>query len=140
MQVRERHRHIGAILTLGKKRRGRRCLCRTSSASSRTRSPALTLPNVPLNSGSASRWSLYWADTWHAGLCPPLVGGFEDGLGEFLGDDEHEGRPVRARFLWSGITERTARWEQAFSTDGGESWEVNWTMDFERLGDEPRAE
>jgi hypothetical protein len=39
------------------------------------------------------------------------------------------------RFIWSDITGRSARWEQAFSTDGGESWETNWIMRFERTGD-----
>jgi hypothetical protein len=26
-----------------------------------------------------------------------------------------------------------ARWEQAFSDDGGATWETNWTMDFARV-------
>jgi hypothetical protein len=28
----------------------------------------------------------------------------------------------------------TPRWEQAFSEDGGETWETNWVMDFARAG------
>jgi hypothetical protein len=27
------------------------------------------------------------------------------------------------RFIWSGISEATAHWEQAFSIDGGQIWE-----------------
>ena len=42
--------------------------------------------------------------------------------------DTFDGRPILVRFLWSDITATTCRWEQAFSTDGGATWEVNWVM------------
>jgi hypothetical protein len=60
-------------------------------------------------------------------------GRFERGVGTFLGDDTHAGRPIRVRFVWSQITARSARWEQAFSADGGESWEMNWWNTLERV-------
>ena len=50
----------------------------------------------------------------------------------FYADDQHEGRPVRCRFIWSDISATTARWEQAFSVDGEQTWETNWIMDFTR--------
>jgi quinol monooxygenase YgiN len=34
------------------------------------------------------------------------------------------------RFRWTRLTSGSPRWEQAFSDDGGKSWEINWTMDF----------
>jgi ABC-type branched-subunit amino acid transport system ATPase component len=46
-----------------------------------------------------------------------------------------EGRPIKVRFRWSEITPASARWEQAFSPDGGTTWETNWIMCFERTGD-----
>jgi hypothetical protein len=77
-------------------------------------------------------WSLYWADSRRGTLFPPVTGRFHDGRGEFLGDDTDDGAPVRVRFAWSDITATSARWEQAFSTDAGTTWETNWTMAFTR--------
>lgn len=78
------------------------------------------------------QWSLNWADNRSGVLFPPVVGAFKDGVGVFEGDDHHEGIPVRARFIWSHITPLSVRWEQAFSTDGGQTWEVNWVMESTR--------
>lgn len=78
-------------------------------------------------------WSIWWWDSRLSEIGPPVSGGFEDDVGRFFGDDELNGRPIKVRFIWSGITPAAARWEQAFSADAGASWEVNWTMDFERL-------
>jgi len=85
-------------------------------------------------------WSLYWADTWRPELCPPLRGSFAEGRGEFLGVQEENGLPILARFIWSEISELGASWEQAFSSDEGQTWETNWTMRFERIaGSSQRA-
>jgi hypothetical protein len=80
-------------------------------------------------------WSLYWANKRTGKLFPPVAGRFVDGRGEFYGDDTHDGKDIRARFIWSGITADSARWEQAFSTDPADqegTWVTNWIMDFTR--------
>src|SRR6476469_7360520 len=51
-------------------------------------------------------------------------------FGVFHGEDVHRGRPVLVRFTWSRGTTECPRWEQAFSDDGGRTWETNWVMDF----------
>lgn len=81
-------------------------------------------------------WSLYWANSRDGLLgLPPVVGRFgADGTGAFYADEVQEGRQVRVRYLWSGITATTARWEQAFSTDGERTWETNWVMEMTRTG------
>jgi hypothetical protein len=84
---------------------------------------------------ATARWSIYWFDNVVHRLLPPVHGSFEHGVGEFFGADEHNGQPVQVRFRWSGITPDSARWEQAFSGDGGETWEMNWVMDFTRVGE-----
>ena len=78
-------------------------------------------------------WSIWWIDARNGTLGAPVHGRFERGVGTFLGDDTHAGRPIRVRFVWSQITARSARWEQAFSADGGESWEMNWLNTLERI-------
>jgi hypothetical protein len=83
------------------------------------------------------QWSIYWASTRLPGVLePPVAGAFDGDSGVFEGADTFEGRPILARFLWSGVTTPTPRWEQAFSEDGGKTWETNWVMDFTRAPDQ----
>ena len=82
---------------------------------------------------AAGLWSIWWVDGRAPRLEPPVRGRFEGDVGTFHGRDVLEdGRPVLVRFTWSQITPRSARWDQAFSADGGATWEDNWTMRFER--------
>jgi NIPSNAP len=87
----------------------------------------------------AQRWSIHWLtnegdgidhDSGH--LTVPVVGGFDGDEGRFEAVETMDGRPVRVRFLWQRLGPDAARWQQAFSADGGASWETNWIMDFER--------
>jgi hypothetical protein len=82
---------------------------------------------------ATDRWSIWWLDGRTPGrLDPPVLGRFDGGIGTFVGEDTFDGRPILVRFLWSDITDRTCRWEQAFSDDDGATWEVNWVMEFTR--------
>jgi len=79
-------------------------------------------------------WAIWWLDArYPTHIDPPVYGGFKDGVGTFVGDDTLDGRPIKMRFQWSKITATSAHWEQAFSPDGGATWEVNWRMDFSRV-------
>jgi hypothetical protein len=78
-------------------------------------------------------WSLHWADTVRPGvLLPPMVGRFKGDVGEFFGDETVDGRRVLCRFYWTRSADGSPRWEQAFSDDGGRTWETNWVMTFTR--------
>uniref|UniRef100_A0AAU2JR95 DUF1579 domain-containing protein n=1 Tax=Streptomyces sp. NBC_00049 TaxID=2903617 RepID=A0AAU2JR95_9ACTN len=77
-------------------------------------------------------WSIHWASRRTGTLFPPVVGRFTDGIGVFEGDDTHDGKAVRVRFVWSGTASDTPRWEQFFSVDDGDTWVQNWTMDLTR--------
>ena len=63
---------------------------------------------------------------------PPQYGRFANGVGAFLSREDFEGRPVLVRGLFSSINEDEARWEQAFSSDEGATWETNWVMRYLR--------
>jgi hypothetical protein len=43
-----------------------------------------------------------------------------------------DGRMILVRLQWKSITPTHARLEEAFSADGGKTWEVNWINDLTR--------
>jgi hypothetical protein len=61
-----------------------------------------------------------------------MTGSFSNGVGLFHGIGEHAATPVLIRFVWDSITAASARWGQAFSVPGMDSWEINWVMLFDR--------
>jgi hypothetical protein len=72
----------------------------------------------------ARQWSLNFAGG--GVLTRPVYGEFKDGRGIFYGQDTLGGRAILVRFIISDVTANSARFEQAFSDDGGITWEVNW--------------
>jgi Protein of unknown function (DUF1579) len=85
------------------------------------------------------QWAIWWVDGRdpHGALDPPVKGAFENGVGTFFSDGMLNGKMTRIRYMWSRITATSARWEQAYSTDAGKTWDTNWTMDFTRAGSAP---
>lgn len=91
---------------------------------------AVTLRSFDAATG---QWSIWWLDARNPHrLDPPVVGRFVGGVGEFQCDDELRDQPIRVRFLWTRTDTAHPRWAQAFSADGGQTWETNWVMDFSR--------
>lgn len=78
------------------------------------------------------QWSIYWSTAGSGVFGVPTVGTFKDGVGSFFDREEYTGRPILLRFTWKQNGPSSCRWEQAFSADDGEIWEVNWIMDFTR--------
>lgn len=82
------------------------------------------------------QWAIWWLDGRNPHhLDVPVVGQFLNGIGTFYADDVFNGKPIKVRFIWRISESGNPRWEQAFSEDGGKSWEINWTMDFTRVPD-----
>jgi hypothetical protein len=89
---------------------------------------------VRLFDPASGQWSIWWFDGRSPNRTdPPLVGTFEGDAGTFFAEDVLKRRPIRVRFRWSRAEDGAPRWEQAFSPDGGRSWETNWIMVFERV-------
>lgn len=84
-------------------------------------------------------WTIYWVNSRTGKLQPPVRGGWSDGVCTLYGEDDLGDRMIPVRLRWSDVTETTARWEQAYSEDDGETWQTNWTMDFTRRSTEPPA-
>jgi hypothetical protein len=94
------------------------------------RVPAVTLR---LFNPANGEWSIYWAaSTGNGRLDAPMVGRFKGPRGEFFSQEVFEGRHIFNRFIWTVEAPGSCRWEQAYSADGGKTWETNWIMEFTR--------
>jgi hypothetical protein len=82
--------------------------------------------NLRLYNPQSRQWSLNFANARVGTVGLPTIGGFKDGRGEFYNQETFDGRAVLVRFVIVPIDVDTIRFEQAFSDDGGKSWEVNW--------------
>ena len=72
------------------------------------------------------QWAIYYATSAAGTITEPVFGGFVNGRGEFYGQDVVNGRAVFVRFVITPAGKDTWRFEQAFSEDGGRTWENNW--------------
>jgi hypothetical protein len=75
---------------------------------------------------ASRQWSLNFASAGAGTISPPSVGEFKDGHGEVYDQETFRGRTILVRFLIAPAGRDAYRFEQAFSTDGGRTWEVNW--------------
>jgi len=80
------------------------------------------------------QWTLYWANRKDGVLVEPQIGEFKDGRGEFYAQDTLNGKSILIRFVWTNMA-TVPHFEQAFSQDGGKTWEVNWITDQTRITD-----
>jgi hypothetical protein len=72
------------------------------------------------------QWSLNFANASDGTMTLPTIGEFKDGRGEFFSQETLNGRAIFVRFVITPNPPDTCRFEQAFSDDGGKTWEVNW--------------
>jgi len=71
-------------------------------------------------------WTLNYANIRDGQMTTPAIGEFKDGRGEFYNEDTYNGRAIFVRFVITKIADDQYRFEQSFSADGGQTWEVNW--------------
>jgi hypothetical protein len=76
----------------------------------------------------AHQWNIYFTNPASGSLSPPAVGEFKNGRGEFYDQETYKGRAILVRFSVSDITPSSCHFEQAFSADGGKTWETNFIV------------
>jgi hypothetical protein len=82
--------------------------------------------SLRLYNPESRQWSLNFANTAGGTMSIPTIGEFRNGRGEFYDQETLNGRAILVRFVISDITPNSVHFEQAFSDDGGKTWEVNW--------------
>ena len=92
--------------------------------------------NLRLYNPESHQWSLNFANRKGGTVSVPTVGEFSNGRGEFYDQEPINGRIMLVRNVWSDITPNSCHFEQAFSDDGGKTWEVNWVATDTRVTDE----
>jgi hypothetical protein len=92
--------------------------------------------SLRLYNPQSHQWSLNFANGSAGTLSQPTIGEFKDGRGEFFDQETFNGRAILVRFVISDITPHSCRFEQAFSEDGGKTWEVNWIATDTQMEDE----
>lgn len=82
---------------------------------------------------ATKQWSQYFATCNDGVMGAPMFGEFTNGRGEFYDQEDVNGRSILARFIWLDIRPDSHRVEQAFSADGGKTWEPNFVADLTRV-------
>jgi hypothetical protein len=93
----------------------------------------LELLALRLYNAQTQEWNLTFATSKGGVLgMPPCIGEFKNGRGEFYDQEQYNGRTIWVRFTITALTSNTFRSEQAFSVDGGKTWETNWINSYTR--------
>ena len=82
---------------------------------------------------ATQEWNIDFATPNAGTLGIPAVGQFKNGRADFYDYEPINGKSVLVRFsIWETGAD-TAQSEQAFSEDGGKTWEVNWITHYSRI-------
>jgi hypothetical protein len=93
--------------------------------------------SLRLYNPESRQWSLNFSNSAGGTLSPPTIGEFRNGRGEFYSQETLGGRAILVRFVISDVTPTSCHFEQAFSDDGGKTWEVNWIATDTRVASDP---
>ena len=82
---------------------------------------------------TTNQWSILWLSNYSPPDLRPMVGAWDGDHGDFRQTiEDAQGAPLDVRFRWTRFSDDHARWEQATSSDGGASWDWEWTMELTR--------
>ena len=79
------------------------------------------------------QWNQDFASAGSGELEPPAIGVFRDGRGRLVNQDTFNNRTVLVSAAWSQIAPDSHHFEQAFSDDGGKTWEPNFVASLTRI-------
>lgn len=82
--------------------------------------------SLRLYNAETGQWSLNFSGLGGGSISQPTIGEFKDGRGEFYDQEMLNGRAILVRFIITQINPDKCHFEQAFSADGGKTWELNW--------------
>lgn len=82
--------------------------------------------SLRLYNPQSRQWSLNFASSNSGTVSVPMMGEFKNGRGEFYDQEPFNDRAILVRFTFSATSSNSGRSEQAFSNDGGKTWETNW--------------
>lgn len=78
-------------------------------------------------------WSIYSLSPRDGLADFPAQGCFRNGSGEFFREEQWGGKSVLVRERWLKTGSAAPVWDRAVSSDGGNTWEINWTMELARV-------
>lgn len=97
----------------------------------------LEIFTIRLYDPQSQQWNISFTNPAAGAMSPALTGGFKNGRAEFYDQESYNGRKIYVRFTISDITANSCRFEQAFSDNGGKTWEVNFIVTETRMKKEP---
>lgn len=78
------------------------------------------------------KWADHWTSAANGVVNPPQKGEFIDGEGVFMSQEDVNGVTWFYRGIWDRIMPASCRWHQSVSSDGGQTWQWNWWMEWTR--------
>jgi hypothetical protein len=91
--------------------------------------------NLRLYNPQTHRWSFNFATRNDGTIAPPMIGEFKNGRGEFIDQEPFNSKTILVRHVFSDISPDSHHFEQAFSDDGGRTWEPNFVAALTREKD-----
>lgn len=88
----------------------------------------LEIYTLRLYDPDSHQWGISFTSPGSGILSTPVVGEFKNGRAEFYDQEPYNGKMVFVRFSVFDITPASCHFEQAFSADGGRTWEPNFIV------------
>jgi hypothetical protein len=82
--------------------------------------------NLRLYNPQSHQWTFNSSNSNDGTMAPPMIGEFKNGRGEFIDQEPFNGKTILVRHVFTEITPDSRHFEQAFSDDGGKTWEPNF--------------